>query len=181
MNFEKVLFLILEELEKNKIKYAVVGGLALTILGLPRATFDIDLLIEKKSAKLIDNILKKFEYKPVYKTENVAQYLSELKPFVEIYIIYAFRKISTEMLKRAKIIKIFNKKIRVLIPEDIIGLKIQTIANNPKRFDREMFDIRKLIEHYKENLNWNLIEKYFSIFSFQKDFKKLKLEYGNNK
>jgi len=45
MNFEKVLFLILEELEKNKIKYAVVGGLALTILGLPRATFDIDLFL----------------------------------------------------------------------------------------------------------------------------------------
>jgi hypothetical protein len=36
-------------LEENKIEYAVCGGLALTIHGFPRATFDIDVLIREES------------------------------------------------------------------------------------------------------------------------------------
>lgn len=36
-------------LEENDIEYAVCGGLALTIHGFPRATFDIDVLIREES------------------------------------------------------------------------------------------------------------------------------------
>lgn len=35
--------------EKNGIEYAVCGGLALTIHGFPRATFDLDLLIREEN------------------------------------------------------------------------------------------------------------------------------------
>jgi hypothetical protein len=38
-----------ESLEEKEIEYAVCGGLALTILGFPRATFDIDILIRPES------------------------------------------------------------------------------------------------------------------------------------
>ena len=40
---------LISGLEKNGIEYAVCGGLALTILGFPRATFDIDILIQQDS------------------------------------------------------------------------------------------------------------------------------------
>lgn len=40
---------ISRSLNKAGIDYAVCGGLALTIYGFPRATFDIDLLIEPSS------------------------------------------------------------------------------------------------------------------------------------
>jgi len=40
---------IIEILEKNGIEYAVCGGLALAIHGFPRATFDIDILIQSES------------------------------------------------------------------------------------------------------------------------------------
>ena len=43
------LLAITSELEKNGIEYAVCGGLALTIHGFPRATFDIDILIQERS------------------------------------------------------------------------------------------------------------------------------------
>ena len=36
-------------LEENEIEYAVCGGLALTIHGFPRATFEIDILIQAES------------------------------------------------------------------------------------------------------------------------------------
>jgi hypothetical protein len=40
---------ITSALEQNGIEYAVCGGLALTIHGFPRATFDIDVLIRPES------------------------------------------------------------------------------------------------------------------------------------
>lgn len=40
---------LISVLEENEIEYAVCGGLALTIHGFPRATFDIDILIQEDS------------------------------------------------------------------------------------------------------------------------------------
>lgn len=46
---------IVSALEENEIEYAVCGGLALTIHGFPRATFDIDILIQAES---LDKVYK---------------------------------------------------------------------------------------------------------------------------
>jgi len=40
---------LISALDENEIEYAVCGGLALTIHGFPRATFDIDVLIRAES------------------------------------------------------------------------------------------------------------------------------------
>ena len=45
---------IFKELNRLKINYLVVGGLAVNFHGVPRMTYDIDLMILLKS----DNILK---------------------------------------------------------------------------------------------------------------------------
>ncbi|MBI5211304.1 MAG: nucleotidyl transferase AbiEii/AbiGii toxin family protein [Elusimicrobia bacterium] len=45
MDFERV-FSVLRALEKEKVRYVLVGGVALTIHGLVRTTEDIDLFIE---------------------------------------------------------------------------------------------------------------------------------------
>jgi hypothetical protein len=35
-----------KELDKSKVPYAIVGGLALALLGAPRGTIDIDIVVE---------------------------------------------------------------------------------------------------------------------------------------
>jgi hypothetical protein len=56
LNFKNKMATLLDELsqlisalEVAEIEYAVCGGLALTIHGFPRATFDIDILIQAES------------------------------------------------------------------------------------------------------------------------------------
>lgn len=53
---------ITNSLEDREIEYAVCGGLALTILGFSRATFDIDILIRKESLQDSFEIAKQFGY-----------------------------------------------------------------------------------------------------------------------
>ncbi|HEV7645040.1 MAG TPA: hypothetical protein VGO50_13930 [Pyrinomonadaceae bacterium] len=50
-SFFEELNTLVAALEENNIEYAVCGGLALTIHGFPRATFDIDVLIREESLK----------------------------------------------------------------------------------------------------------------------------------
>lgn len=49
-------------LEENDVEYAVCGGLALTILGFPRATFDIDILIRPESLERSFDIAKELGF-----------------------------------------------------------------------------------------------------------------------
>jgi hypothetical protein len=48
-------------LKKHKVKYLVIGGIAVVLYGVPRATFDLDILIEatpKNVQKLLDALLE---------------------------------------------------------------------------------------------------------------------------
>ena len=56
---------ILKEFQKQKVKYVLVGGVAVNLLGLMRSTADLDILVEMSSENLskIVRILKKKGYK----------------------------------------------------------------------------------------------------------------------
>ena len=56
----------------------------------------------------------------------------------------------------------FSRK--VLRPEDIIGLKIQALSNDETRAFKEYFDKESLPGLYKNNLDWSLLEEYFTLF-----------------
>ena len=46
-------------LKKHNVKYLVIGGIAAILYGVPRATFDLDILIEATS-KNAQNLLEAF-------------------------------------------------------------------------------------------------------------------------
>ncbi len=58
--FEK----IFKELDKEKVKYLVVGGVAVSLHGYPRFTGDLDLLLylEKSNLEKVDRVMKKLKY-----------------------------------------------------------------------------------------------------------------------
>lgn len=59
-------FEVLEALYKNKVKYLIVGGLAVNLYGVPRVTQDIDLIIstDKSNILNIGTVLNGLGYVP---------------------------------------------------------------------------------------------------------------------
>lgn len=57
---------IFDSLNKERIKYIVVGGMAVNFYGIPRMTYDIDLLValENKNLKKFLRLVKKWNFKP---------------------------------------------------------------------------------------------------------------------
>jgi len=179
VDFKKTLELLLNDFSKNNIRYGLIGGFALGLWGINRTTIDLDFLIHRDDLDKLTEIMKLYEYECVYKTENVSQYVSTIKIFGEIDFIYTRGKISIKMLERAIEMDIFGgkMKIKVLKPEDIIGLKIQALVNNPKREANEYYDIELLINHFKKDIEWNIIEEYFKIFKLEKKYEEIKKKY----
>ena len=179
MDFEIVLKFILEEFQRQNIRYGLIGGFALGALGVHRATIDLDFLINRDDMPKADAIMAGRGYKCAYKSENVTQYVSPVKVFGEVDFLHAFREISTGMLERAGELDIFEGKfkIKVLAPEDIIGLKLQASVNNPDRVAKEYADIEALMKHYGNKLDWPRLEEYFSLFERAGKLSELKGKY----
>jgi len=121
-------------------------------------------------------------YQCKYKTENVSQYLSPIRVFGEVDFLHAFRTPSLSMLERAEEKQMFGGMVavRVLKIEDLIGFKVQAIANNEARKAADMADIEALIALNKGRIDWSLIEEYFALFGFDDLLRDLKRKYGDD-
>jgi len=78
----------------------------------------------------------------------------------------AHRKYTRNMLARAEEKEILGGKfkVKVIKPEDLIGLKVQSSSNDSSRFHQDMADIESVISANYKNLDMNLIREYFDLF-----------------
>ncbi len=179
MDFKVVTEKILSAFNIAQVRHALIGGFALGVWGIHRATVDIDFLVHRDDLDKVRDIMIEMGYECVYHTENVSQYISSQNIFGEVDFIHAFREASSGMLERAEEREIFGGelKIKVLIPEDLIGLKVQAIANDESRKASELADIETLLALYGARLDWERIDEYFSIFGFEEMAKELRRKY----
>jgi hypothetical protein len=176
VDFELVLKAVLGEFRRYKIRYAVIGGFALGILGYRRATMDLDFLVHRDDLEKVHERLTALGYKRHIQTENVSHYQHRKEAWGGIDFVHAFRKASLSMLDRAKNYKLFGGKqnIRAVDPEDVIGLKVQAMVNDPDRKVQEMADIEMLMRLYGPKLDWLLIEEFYDIFGLKEEASRLR-------
>lgn len=169
MNFKKVFEILITEFQKNKIDFALIGGHALSFMGVERTTVDIDFAVLLEQSNSADDIMKKYGYKNLHKTEDVANYSSQIAEFGQVDFLFAHRKYALQMLKRAELREVFGFKIKVIKPEDLIGLKIQSSSNDPLRYNKDMGDIEGIISKNIKTLDFEIIREYFGLFEREKE------------
>ena len=176
MEFEFVLKKLLKEFEDKNIRYVLIGGFGMGVLGIARTTFDIDFLVHKSDLGKLHQILISIGYELRFQTENVSHYAGKEQQLGNIDFIHAFREISLKMLGRRMEKKIFEGEIPIYVvqPEDLIGLKIQAMANDPQRKFRELADIESIMGLYKKELEWKRIQEYFELFNMNAEYEALR-------
>lgn len=175
MDFKLVLEKLLTAFTEQGIRYALMGGFAMGLWGGSRSTVDIDFLVHRDDMTKVNTIMTELGYALHHHTENVSQYTSHLNVLGSVDFIHAFREASLEMLKRARVKDIFSGALQVktLLPEDIIGLKLQSVFNNPSREKTDMADIEMLASIHKGKLDQELLKKYFELFQREDLYKKI--------
>lgn len=162
------LSIVHDVLEKENIEHALIGGLALGIWGVGRATNDIDLLTDENNRDKIKRVLSHLKISPFFESEEVLQYHGAFN----LDFLFARRPLSREILMDAITVNdpISIKCVRV---EDLIGLKIQAYKNAPKRELQDKADIQML---FGQNLNLDMvrIKRYADLFGEWETVEKLK-------
>jgi len=171
MDFALIFKFLIENLSREKIDFALMGGFALQAAGVTRTTQDIDLLVLSEDSPKIKGIMLKHGYEVLHESEEVLNFTSKNFELGRVDFLLARRKYTLAMLKRARKEPVLGGKfkIKVLSAEDQIGLKVQASSNNPKRLHQDMADVRMLLENNFSKLDINLIREYFRLFGRERE------------
>jgi hypothetical protein len=168
MNFKEVLLLLLKRFADHGVECALSGGLALSTMGVFRFTRDVDFLLLAENADAVDRIMADLGYeKQDFSNPEIVSYRSPLKVLGQVDFLLAKRAYTKAMLQRAKVTPVLDGAltVRTLLPEDVIGLKVQAIANDPEnRFAIDAPDIQQLMRLHRGSLDMALVREYFRIF-----------------
>ena len=175
MDFKHAFKIITHHFEKGSLKYAVIGGFALESAGVIRATMDIDLLVLADDKSRIKSIMIANDYELVFESEEVITFIGNDDYLGRVDFLLAHRKYTMAMLERAQKKSVLqgSTETYVVEPEDLIGLKIQAMANDRDRYYQDMADIQMIIKNKYEILNFNRIKEYFELFDKLEDYNKL--------
>lgn len=121
-------------------------------LGVPRATGDVHFLADGDRSGEIDRIMTTLGYQALHRSPDTANYASSSPALGHVDFLFARRVHSRAMLARAKPLasRRAHSSLKVLEPEDIIGLKVQSATNNPDRAAVDMDDFVEFLRSFRE-------------------------------
>lgn len=176
MDFGATLKALVEAFEADGVRYALAGGVALAALGAERATRDIDFLVDRRDLPKADAAMTRLGFRVIYRSDEFTQYQHQAVGSGLVDFQHAFRSVSLGMLDRALTRRLGTqaRQVRVLRPEDLIGLKVQAIANNPDRRKKDEADIEALMDVHRSGLDWSRLAEYYALFGMSAELEELR-------
>jgi predicted nucleotidyltransferase len=122
--FNRVLFKALDAMEARGIPYGLIGGIAVSGMGRPRSTHDIDIFVrpEDADASLEALAAAGFETDKTYKSWLYKGWMEEMMVDI-IFKSSGDLYFDDEMQQHAKPIKYHGRSIPAVSPEDLIIIK----------------------------------------------------------
>jgi len=152
----------------------MIGGVALYAYGFDRTTLDVDFMIFSTDTEKVDAIMKGYGYRILNQTDTFANYVSDDPEMGQVDFMYAHKERSAEILHRAEPLWVVGHTVKVLRVEDMIGLKLLAITNNPQRIKKDQLDIEDLLRRFHKKLDWQIVQDYYKLFGREAEFKKLR-------
>lgn len=151
--FDGALFSALDALEEAQVSYAVIGGIAVTGLGRPRSTQDIDVFVRPEDAEAVLDLLSRHGFK----TEQTypTWLFKAFKDDVLVDIIFRSEGgfyFDDEMRERAVKINYHGRQVRIVSPEDFILIKC---AVHSEEVPHHWHDALSVLSHSK--VDWNYL------------------------
>jgi hypothetical protein len=172
MDVRAVLILVTGELRRAGIEHALIGALAMGAHGAGRNTHDLDLLADGSRADDVDRILRGLGYAVLHRTEDVGNYVSDDPAKGRVDFLFARRPHSRAMLARARARSAVGVEVCVVDAEDLIGFKVQSSSNNPRRRRQDMADVQRILELVPD-LDLDRIREFFQLFDREKELDEL--------
>ena len=139
---------------------ALIGGLALAMHKVVRATRDVDFLVDGEDADRLHGLLLGLGYRCLHRSVDAANYL---RGDEGLDVLFAHRPEARRLLASAKSWDTGLGRLRVIDAEGLIAFKLQALVNDPSR-GRDLDDIRSLLRNNAGALDMARVRRYFAIF-----------------
>lgn len=139
---------------------ALIGGLALAMHQVVRATQDVDFLADLDDAEPLHAMLLDLGYQCLHRSEDAANYR---RGDEGLDLLYAHRPLARRLLLDAETRETGMGRLRVISAEGLIGFKLQAFVNSPQR-GRDIEDIRSLLRANRATLDMGEVRQYFQLF-----------------
>lgn len=110
---------VLAALDRIDARYALIGGLALASHNVVRATRDVDLLTDSRTADAVHDVLLALGYRCAHRSADAATYL---RGDERIDLLYASRPVARRLLDGAPTLQTSFGALRVVSLEGLIKL-----------------------------------------------------------
>ncbi len=169
INPEKFLLKIISILDRLSLNYFVTGGFAVSVWGRPRATFDIDIVVElvEPDVKNLTKALREI-FKAGYIDEDMMKtaikYQKEfnfIDPESGSKIDFWIKKdneLTIQKFKRRRLEKIQGQGVYFISPEDLILSKLEWYQKSGST--RQLEDIESVLKISGDKLDMNYLNKW---------------------
>ena len=147
-------------LRAANIDYALIGGVAVNLHGVLRATADLDVLLRDEDRDAAHRTLVEHGYAPIDRREDIASYVRGSE---RLDVLFARRPISRDLLARASEHEMGDLRLRAISVEGLIGLKVQAFTDDPRRL-KDLNDLVELFKVHRHRLDIDEIRAYFRLF-----------------
>jgi uncharacterized protein (DUF1330 family) len=146
MNFADVLQTVTGFLDQQGARYAVIGGVALVMYGLPRTTLDLDLVVDFAVQDGLIQWLEARGYQTLHRSSGYSNHSHSDPSWGDLDFVYVRGETAEKLFAGCRKAKgPGGLEVLVPSPEHLAALKVISLKNDPARAFRDQEDIRFLL------------------------------------
>jgi hypothetical protein len=146
MQFDEVLRTFSEFFDREQIRFAVAGGLAIHAWGRSRTTQDIDFAVDAVARRRVVAFAESIGYATLHASDGYSNHEHPTEAFGRVDLIYLHGQTADRVFGEAsRRIAFGTTEAPIPKPEHLIAMKVQAIKNAPKRVSIDVPDIEYLL------------------------------------
>jgi predicted nucleotidyltransferase len=163
-----------EETAKRKLRFLVIGGLAVNHYGYSRETGDLDFFISQNDRAEWMNLLKDFGYGTYNDGGNFVQFNPPAQNAWPVDLMLVQEKTFAPILAAGSEADFYGIKTRVPSLEHLIALKLHALKNTRMtRFLKDFLDVEYLIRLNRLDIKSNKIRELFEKYGTPELYEKV--------
>jgi len=173
VDFSRVIDEVAGFLDRENVRFALVGAFALHAYGLSRATSDLDFVTEARVREQLVTFLESLGYETLYSSPGYSNHLHPKTEMGRVDLIYVDGETARLLFESpGASLRLGAHDLRVPRAEHLAAMKVHAMKNDPGRALQDMADIRFLLQ--LDGVDESEIQEYFEKAGLREKFDEIK-------
>jgi hypothetical protein len=166
MSLQDILLSISKTLERERIRYAIIGAFALAGYGYVRATRDIDILLDVDNGDRVVSYLESLGFETLHRTSAFSNHLHPVGS-TRLDLMFVEGETAQEIFSAVRpLLVLRGAALPVVAPQHLMAMKLFAAKHDPARKLKELGDIKELVD--RTGMDRATIESCFATYGMDR-------------